>query len=323
MTSSVQVTTLDHPYSAPHPACQAKAPFDDPEAEIILRSSDNVEFRVFKLFLAFSSSIFRDMLSLPQPSDDPQTVDLTESSTVLRLFLLCCYPVTCLPTYPFQPSDIADVAEAAQKYDAPSVTTYLRQIILSPHNLQNKSVAAFAVCDRFQWREEAKKAAFHTLKHRLPTATGKRTQRAQQWFLESNAIPEALFIQLTDYHSRCGTAASNVGKELRWAISFPTKRPRHQCERVSVPRYSGFNTGGSITLPEWFADFVKETSELFAGDPDVQSVLADHRVSDALLIAGADCSGCRSAAPVFMQNNFVPQYRSRVEKALEEVELYT
>ncbi|EIW75069.1 hypothetical protein CONPUDRAFT_66183, partial [Coniophora puteana RWD-64-598 SS2] len=67
MTSSVQVTALDHPSIVLHPARQAKAPFDDPEAEIILRSSDNVEFRVFKSFLAFSSSIFRDMLSLPQP----------------------------------------------------------------------------------------------------------------------------------------------------------------------------------------------------------------------------------------------------------------
>jgi hypothetical protein len=42
---------------------------DMPEASIIIRSSDQVKFRVHKSVLAMSSPFFKDLLSLPQPPD--------------------------------------------------------------------------------------------------------------------------------------------------------------------------------------------------------------------------------------------------------------
>ncbi|KZP24507.1 hypothetical protein FIBSPDRAFT_713764, partial [Athelia psychrophila] len=44
----------------------AAAPFDHPDGDIILRASDSVDFRVFKLFLSFASPFFRQLFSLPQ-----------------------------------------------------------------------------------------------------------------------------------------------------------------------------------------------------------------------------------------------------------------
>jgi hypothetical protein len=78
--------------------------FDDPDADIIIRSRDGVRFRTHKLLLSLASPIFRDMFSLPQPDHDKDAgeglpvVDLTESSATFRLFMSLCYPAVYPPT---------------------------------------------------------------------------------------------------------------------------------------------------------------------------------------------------------------------------------
>ena len=79
-------------------AASPSQPFDVPEANLILRSSDVVDFRVHKPLLAMASPFFKDLLSLPQPSDS-ETVDglpmvqLSESSELLNSLVSILYPV--------------------------------------------------------------------------------------------------------------------------------------------------------------------------------------------------------------------------------------
>lgn len=81
---------------------KAKPPFDhDHSADIIIRTSDNVEFQVHKLILAKSSSVFDNILSLPHLPPEYAAVEdytdgiavicLTESSDTIDIFLRCCY----------------------------------------------------------------------------------------------------------------------------------------------------------------------------------------------------------------------------------------
>ena len=42
-------------------------PFNKPTADVILRSSDDVDFRVHKVILAEASPVFEGMFSIPQP----------------------------------------------------------------------------------------------------------------------------------------------------------------------------------------------------------------------------------------------------------------
>src|SRR6266852_9152206 len=71
---------------------------DLPDASIIIRSSDLVDFRVHKSVLALVSPFFEDLLSLPQPSDG-ETVDglpvvqLSEDSELLNCLVSIIYPV--------------------------------------------------------------------------------------------------------------------------------------------------------------------------------------------------------------------------------------
>jgi BTB/POZ domain len=73
-------------------------PFDVPDANLILRSSDLIDFRVHKSVLGMTSPFFKDLLSLSQPSDS-ETVDgvavvrLSESSELLNSLVTILYPV--------------------------------------------------------------------------------------------------------------------------------------------------------------------------------------------------------------------------------------
>jgi len=74
----------------------APSPFDRTNADVILHTSDDVEFRVHRIILSMASSFFDTMFSLPQSgsSSDLQSVDVTEDSRTMETLLrstLCEY----------------------------------------------------------------------------------------------------------------------------------------------------------------------------------------------------------------------------------------
>jgi hypothetical protein len=77
--------------------------FDLPDPNLIIRSSDLVDFRVHKPVLATASPFFKDLLSLPQPSDSESVdglpvVRLSEDSELLNTLVSMLYPVpTVIP----------------------------------------------------------------------------------------------------------------------------------------------------------------------------------------------------------------------------------
>jgi len=102
---------------------------DLPEANIIIQSSDQVNFRVHKSVLAMSSPFFNDLLSLPQPPDGElidglPVVRLSEDAGLLKSLVSLLYPIA--PVVPgFYEKGFALLA-ACQKYDMTSVQSYIR-----------------------------------------------------------------------------------------------------------------------------------------------------------------------------------------------------
>jgi hypothetical protein len=78
--------------------------FDVPNADLLIRSSDLVNFRVHKPVLAMASPFFRDLLTLPQPSDNEiveglPVVRLPEGSELLNSLISILYPIrTVMPS---------------------------------------------------------------------------------------------------------------------------------------------------------------------------------------------------------------------------------
>lgn len=75
-----------------------RAPFDDADADVILRSADGADFRLYKVILAKASPFFRGMFTLPDshPPGEPQVVTMTEDADTLSNLLRLRYPATAL-----------------------------------------------------------------------------------------------------------------------------------------------------------------------------------------------------------------------------------
>jgi hypothetical protein len=98
----VLVCEREDPQAQIYPAASATSPFepfDVPDANLIVRSSDNIDFRVHKSLLVMASPFFKDLLSLRQPSDGEivdgiPVVQLPEGSELLNSLFSILYPVT-------------------------------------------------------------------------------------------------------------------------------------------------------------------------------------------------------------------------------------
>ncbi|KAI0316422.1 hypothetical protein OF83DRAFT_1084270 [Amylostereum chailletii] len=119
------------PRTTPNPA------FARPDADVILRSSDNVDFGVYKATLAMASPVFESMFSLPNPSGSQeatvQVCQMTEGSKTLNTLLSMIFPVNVI--IPTTIEDVFSVRSAAQKFDMDSVLHLLRIILKSEDDL--------------------------------------------------------------------------------------------------------------------------------------------------------------------------------------------
>lgn len=93
----------DPPPQTNSTASPVEPSFDVPDANLIIRSSDLVNFRVHKPVLAMASPFFKDLLSHSQPSDSQffdglPVVQLPEDSELLNCLVSMLYPVrTVIP----------------------------------------------------------------------------------------------------------------------------------------------------------------------------------------------------------------------------------
>ena len=91
-----------------------------------MRSSDNIDFRVFKLFLSLTSPFFGALFDIPQPieengdqeiKDGLAVIPVTEDSKTLDTLLHFCYPCTLVDDPDIEVlKNSTHVLEAARKY---------------------------------------------------------------------------------------------------------------------------------------------------------------------------------------------------------------
>ena len=104
-------------------------PLDLPDANLVIRSSDLVKFHVHKSILAMVSPFFKDLLSLPQPSDGEvieglPVVQLSEDAELLNSLISMLYPVR--PVIPKSYEKVLSLLAACQKYDMDQVQSSIR-----------------------------------------------------------------------------------------------------------------------------------------------------------------------------------------------------
>ena len=139
----------------PEDSIYATAPFDHAKADIILRFSDNIDFRIFELSLSLASSSFETLFKSPQPTEasgDQEIraglviVRVRESSKTLDTFLRFCYPCTLAEDPKLEVlKDLVDVLEAARKCSIHTIERRVYHALSDPKILEAEPFWCFAM----------------------------------------------------------------------------------------------------------------------------------------------------------------------------------
>ncbi|KAH9066069.1 hypothetical protein EDB83DRAFT_2291529 [Lactarius deliciosus] len=149
---------------------------DVPDANIIIRSSDKVNFRVHKSLLSMSSPFFSDLLSLPQPPDDElvdglPVIQLSEDADLLNSLVSLLYPIS--PYIPGSCEHAFALLAACQKYDMISIQSYIRaEIKRWPSTpIGAEAFRRYAIASSLGLHQETESAARLTLVHPMTFET--------------------------------------------------------------------------------------------------------------------------------------------------------
>lgn len=180
--------------------------YNDPDADIIVRSSDGGLYRLYKVMLAKASPIMKDTFTLPPsshsaegeggPIDGLPVVNITEDSETLNKLLLFIYPGARPPKLPTL-EDVVAMLEASRKYEMAMVAEYAQSALSAFAKTQ--PLRAFCVAHSFQLKEETTRAAKLCL--------GIRMWPPPPMPAEICLLPSTLLYRLFVYYDQCKRVA--------------------------------------------------------------------------------------------------------------------
>ena len=304
----------------------AAAPFDHAKADIILRSSDNINFRVFKLFLSLASPFFETLFDLPQPTqagedheiqDDLVVIPVTEDSKTLDIILRFCYPGTLADDPDIVVEGIGEVMnafEAARKYSLDAIEKKVSRAIFSSKILEKEPLRCFVTAHRGRLREEALLAAKYTLTQPL----------IPSWSEEIGMLNTGDLLSLLSYHQRCGDAVYALKNNLSWITPLPDSNwligsyssydsLGRRCRCAPTSRYAV----SSNRAPEWWEDFMEETFTALRDKPCKSTVQA----SAEKTVQEVKASGCGACSPKVTEgmHELVKLFSRTIEKTVSQV----
>ncbi|KZP05743.1 hypothetical protein FIBSPDRAFT_343476 [Athelia psychrophila] len=319
----------------------AEAPFNDAEADIILRSSDNVEFRVLKLFLSRASSFFRNMFDLPQGAasgdqemrDKIPVIAMAESASVVKHVLQCCYPLAAVGGITFESVvEIYKLLEAAQKYDMAGVDAIARCAIGPMSGLMiNYPFEVYALAAEYKWEEEVRVAARKCLHNGPP------------WSYPSSQIMEsvsgAILRRLDRYFTRCTDAAKSTVHAVEWPRIYGALCDCPHCKQTGSTRVGidTYNINRPIRSPGstqrvylnhngWpnnhWAVYLREIGD-FLGQRPRGSTALDPNLMNKAIIGSVGCESClnKLSGVISMMRDMATHLEAEIDKAVDNVKL--
>ncbi|EUC62038.1 pectinesterase, partial [Rhizoctonia solani AG-3 Rhs1AP] len=193
--------------------------------DFTLKSSDNVEFKVYRLFLMTASPVFQDILT---SGSGPPVMELSEDGETIAALLQYIYPREnpVIKDYGL----FAKVLEAARKYELGFITSDLRASMHSDSTsfscLRAEPLRMYALAVRHELKEEISIAAKLTI--------GKYDFASIEAASELCAldIPLKDAVMLMRMHMARAQALSdllvNVDSNPRYFAGFPVRCSQHQ-----------------------------------------------------------------------------------------------
>jgi hypothetical protein len=230
------------------------APFDDDDADVVVRSSDGVDFRLYRAILRKASHAFRDLFAPPALATDAvrdglPVVPFADDARTLRLLFTHIYPIT-------RPElrdavDIRALLRALDKYCVVSQGAASERLVLDL--AERAPELAYALACRFRLPADiARRAARLTL--RKPAGL---TMLSEE---DAAHIPGLMYHRLILYQTRAVGAAALAVKTFPWpSVDRPAAPTPVPTIDLCVCRRLGFvaEPGGKVatTMPFWLMDY--------------------------------------------------------------------
>ncbi|KAF7378360.1 BTB domain-containing protein [Mycena sanguinolenta] len=269
------------------------------QTDIILRTSDGVDFYVRLAILSLVSPVFETMFTLPQAENSSQiypVIDLTVDSL----------------------DELKEVIEILiSKYDmqwlVPSVKKHLERYVTSD------PITVYAYAYVHGWEDLGRAAAKETLK--LPLRTpGENTPEALR------LIPADAYHTLLRYHYCCGVAARTTTVDLGW-ISWPDSSTAEyrwfHCWRDSCAVYNSRGpiivANGTRAARQWFMDYFVGMGDILAITPAVDVRDPAHPLFVRMIDRANECEVCRDRVSNHLRH-FTALWVARIQTVIQEVE---
>ncbi|KAK7036381.1 BTB domain-containing protein [Favolaschia claudopus] len=303
--------------SLPPPLIPDK-PFNDPNADVILTSSDGADFRVQRASLTLLSPVFEDLFRLPQPPNDPAvpSIPMAESADTLDLVLRFCYP-GAERKIPDNIDQLRQVLEVSLlKYDIQSIVPKAKKFVSD--YLASNPIAVYAIACCYEWKELAVSAARCSLDPPLRSFPSNSAFELSE--LES--LSATHYHRLLQYHAACAAACLDSIEMKRW-ITAPPQDVWFTCKNAECstnPDWMWYLSDGQLWLVrDWFLAYMKAVRDVLEARPSA-------RVDDPQLMVEAmkqmvKCSNCRQNGFEQLQNFATKTFASRIREVVDKVKL--
>jgi hypothetical protein len=313
----------------------AEAPFDNARADLILQSSDEIHFRVYKNILSLASPVFADAFIPPSsssqnPHDEVQMITLSENSAVLDVALRHIHPVRTPKGDALYYASI--LAEFARKYQVEALNEFITGYLT--HSVERDPVGVYAIAITYGYNDIGAIAAWSCLN--LPFSS-----------LRSHYLRCATAEHIAElfwYHAACGEAAKEAASALAssdraWFSSLaPNEIPQRKvpclcttrCFMGQTPTMTSYDYGlddrvylgdDGRRLPErrfsprclW--NYLHRSAVVLAHHPTAQEI-----TTEAFVLKDNHCSMCAQDMRGYMLGLSAVLGRE-INKAVEQVSL--
>ncbi|PBK99748.1 hypothetical protein ARMGADRAFT_1008254 [Armillaria gallica] len=302
----------------------ADPPFNDPNnSDLILRSSDNVDFYVYKFNLAGASPVFRDMFEVGQGMqilhDTTPVVQLSEDGNGLYKFLMWCDLSLDPAQNPLTIDDIALILSITDKYMMNGVASHVGVLLHRYIEKEPLMVYALAYHARNSWGEEAMRAAAWQMlksgKLRFTPSTLKALK----------GLPATALSHLIKYQEVCGAAAQSLVADTTWLKgTFPAPW-MHECRsKADCNCPLSFYRDDWVYICPWWLRLMKRIGDALLESPCVDTLLVcvgkdAAKVSGINLTDAISCNVCNVGMDTRAVSEGMLKFQAELARMVEQV----
>jgi hypothetical protein len=292
----------------------AHPPFGDGGADVILRSSDNVDFYVLKSFMEYSSSVFKDMFRAAQgepgkneeKKDGLRVIFTSDTAETWKILLRFLYPSHAAGSPTLDSLDECPrVMESLRNYGMKRAEKLIIADLVAPRFVETEPLRVFALACHYGLDEEARIAARQTLHKPII---------GHAHFTEMKIMTAEHYYRLQEYHILCGQVASGVARNTKWVEkkSFVWFSKHNDSESDGSADSDNGDDGDDAGVARWWERYMLSAEKALELRPCGATVLRTDLMDNAL----KDAKRARCSFRVFTEmRKFGEMFAEKVDKA--------